>query len=182
MRTIELAEVRHKQMNYIIEKAKPSDAAGILEYLKQVGSETDNLTFGAEGLSLSVEEEAQFLASFENSDRNAMYLAKSDGRLVGDASFSSSPRERLRHRGQLAISVIKEAWGKGIGNALMLKIIEFAKDTAGVDLIQLEVRSDNERAIKLYQKHGFKKIGMFHGFLKINGELADFDLMNLYFD
>lgn len=168
-------------MDYIIEKAKPSDAAGILEYLKQVGSESDNLTFGAEGLPLSVEDEAAFLASFENSDRKVMFIAKSDGKIVGDASFTSSPRERLRHRGELAISVIKEAWGRGIGNALMLKIIEFAKDTAGVDIIQLEVRSDNESAIRLYEKHGFKKIGMFHGFLKINGELVDFDLMNLYF-
>ena len=169
-------------MNYTIEKARSSDAASILEYLKQVGSETDNLTFGAEGLPLSVEDEEKFIASYENSDRNVMYLAKSGGRIVGDVSFTSSPRERLRHRGELAISVIKEAWGKGIGNALMLKIIDFAKDTAGVDIIQLEVRSDNERAIKLYEKHGFKKIGMFHGFLKINGELVDFDLMNLYFD
>ena len=33
-------------MSIRIEKAVPSDAAKLLEYLKQVGGETDNLTFG----------------------------------------------------------------------------------------------------------------------------------------
>jgi RimJ/RimL family protein N-acetyltransferase len=169
-------------MNYNIEKAKPSDAKSILEYLKQVGSETDNLTFGAEGLSLSVEEEAQFIASFENSDRNVMYLAKSGGRIIGLACLTTSPRERLSHRGELAISVLKEAWGRGVGEALMRKIINFAKYTAGADLIHLQVRSDNERAIRLYEKFGFEKIGTFRGYMKIGGELIDCDLMNLYFD
>ena len=42
-----------------IEKAVPSDAALILDYLKQVGGETDNLTFGAEGHPFSAESEAE---------------------------------------------------------------------------------------------------------------------------
>ena len=37
-------------MGIIIEKATPSDAAMLLEYLKKVGGETDNLTFGPEGM------------------------------------------------------------------------------------------------------------------------------------
>lgn len=36
-------------MSIMIDKATPADAAAIIEYLKQVGAETDNLTFGAEG-------------------------------------------------------------------------------------------------------------------------------------
>lgn len=169
-------------MNYTIKKARPPDAAGILEYLRQVGSETDNLTFGAEGLPLSVEDEEKFIASYENSDRNVMYLAKSGGRIIGLACLTTSPRERLSHRGELAISVLKEAWGRGVGEALMRKIINFAKYTAGADLIHLQVRSDNERAIRLYEKFGFEKIGTFRGYMKIGGELIDCDLMNLYFD
>lgn len=39
----------------VIRKAAVSDAENILEYCKAVGAETDNLTFGAEGISLTVE-------------------------------------------------------------------------------------------------------------------------------
>ena len=75
---------------------------------------------------------------------------------------------------------LKEEWGNGIGSKLMLFVIDFAKDVAHAEIVSLEVRSDNERAIKLYEKYGFEKIGTFKGFFKIDGEKVDFDLMNLY--
>ena len=62
----------------------------------------------------------------------------------------------------------------------MEKIIEFAKNVARADIISLEVRSDNARAIHLYQKFGFEKFGTFKGYMKIRGEFVDFDFMNLY--
>ena len=37
-------------MNILITKAMPEDAKKLLEYLKKIGGETDNLTFGSEGL------------------------------------------------------------------------------------------------------------------------------------
>lgn len=42
-------------MNITIQRATTADAAAILEHLKQVGGETDNLTFGAEGMPFSIE-------------------------------------------------------------------------------------------------------------------------------
>lgn len=57
-------------MGIRIEKAAPCDAAMLLEYLKQVGGETDNLTFGPEGMPFSIEAEAEFISSMENSIDN----------------------------------------------------------------------------------------------------------------
>ena len=167
-------------MEFTIEKAKVSDAAAVLEYLKQIGGETDNLSFGAEGLPCSVEDEEKYIESLQDSASSTMFFAKCDGRIIGDASFSSSPRERIKHRGEIGISVDKEYWGNGIGSKLMEKIIDFAKNTAGCEIIHLQVRSDNERAIRLYKKYGFEKIGQFKGYVKIDGEYIDCDLMNLY--
>ena len=42
------------------------------------------------------------------------------------------------------------------------------------------MRSDNKRAIALYEKLGFRKLCTFPAFFKINGEAVDFDFMNLY--
>ena len=36
--------------DFIIEKASPKDASDLLEYLKRIGGESANLSFGAEGL------------------------------------------------------------------------------------------------------------------------------------
>ena len=86
----------------------------------------------------------------------------------------------MKHRGEFAVSVLKCEWGQGIGSMLLEAIIDFAKNIAHAEIISLEVRSDNERAIKLYEKYGFEKIGCFKGFFKIDGEYVDFELMNLY--
>ena len=42
---------------FVIERARPEEAAELLDYLKIVGGETDNLSFGAEGVLLSLEED-----------------------------------------------------------------------------------------------------------------------------
>ncbi|MBQ3010574.1 MAG: hypothetical protein IJD81_05245 [Oscillospiraceae bacterium] len=57
-------------MNVLIEKAVPADAEAILAYLKRVGGETDNLTFGREGLPFTVKAETEYLSDMENSCDN----------------------------------------------------------------------------------------------------------------
>lgn len=59
----------------------------------------------------------------------------------------------------------------------MEKLLDFAKNIAKSEVVSLEVRSDNQRAINLYQKFGFEKIGHFKGYFKIDNELIDFDIM-----
>ena len=49
----------------------------------------------------------------------------------------------------------------------------------GFEQLNLEVRSSNARAIRLYEKYGFRKLCTFPRFFKINGEYIDFGLMNL---
>lgn len=164
-------------MNVIIEKAKPADASALLAYLKQVGGETENLSFGGEGLPISVEAEAEYLASMENSRDNVMFLAKINGEIVGDASLSRMPR-RLRHRGDLGIAVAKEYWNQGIGRMLLSAIIDFAVEN-DFRIIDLQVRSDNFAAIHLYEKFGFRKFGTHPAFFETESGDVPFDYMIL---
>ena len=164
-------------MGIRIEKATPSDAAMLLEYLKQVGGETDNLTFGFEGMPFSVEVEAEFISNMENSRDDIMLLAKSDDKIVGCASLNRLPR-RMKHRGDFAVSVAKDYWNKGIGSQLLDNIIAFAREN-DFEVIDLQVRSDNKSAIHLYEKYGFKKIGEHPAFFRISDENISFDIMCL---
>ena len=164
-------------MSIRIEKAILSDEAKLLKYLKQVGGETDNLTFGPEGMPFSVEAEAEFISSMENSIDNIMLLAKSDDKIVGCASLNRLPR-RMKHRGDFAISVAKDYWNKGIGSQLLNNIIAFAKEN-DFEVIDLQVRGDNKSAIHLYEKHGFEKIGEHPAFFKIDDENISFYIMCL---
>lgn len=164
-------------MNVIIERASPADAKAVIEYLRQIGGESDNLTFGAEGLPITVEAEAKYLASMEHSRDSIMLVAKEDGKIVADASLSRLPR-RMSHRGELGVSVVKSHWNRGIASALLERIITFAKENA-FEIVELQVRSDNKSAIHLYEKYGFEKLCTYPGFFRIGEELVDFDYMFL---
>ena len=167
-------------MDIRIEKAAPGDAAILLEYLRQVGGETDNLTYGLEGMPFSVKAEAEFISNMENSGDDIMLLAKNGDKIVGCASLNRLPR-RMKHRGDLAISVAKDYWNKGIGSKLLDNIIVFAREN-DFQIIDLQVRSDNKSAIHLYEKYGFKKIGEHPAFFKIGDENISFDIMCLELD
>jgi len=165
-------------MNIEIRKARPEDAETILENLKKIGAESDNLTFGGEGLPFTVEQEQEYIRGLEGS-RNALFVALVDGKIVGDASFSVSPRERLSHRGEFGVSILKEYWGMGIGSRLLERVVDFAKNEAGAELVSLEVRCDNLRAIKLYERYGFEYVGRFKNYMKVGGESFDVWIMTL---
>ncbi len=164
-------------MNISIDRATCEDAAEVLQYLKQIGSETDNLTFGAEGLPYSTESEEEYISKIANSHDEVLLVAKENGKIIGDASLTRLPR-RMNHRGDLGISVLKEHWNKGIGSQLLNEIINFAKENS-FEIIDLQVRSDNLAAIHLYEKFGFKKIGKHPSFFKINNKEISFDYMYL---
>ena len=167
-------------MNIIYREAEPSDAGKFLEYSKIVGSETDNLTFGAEGLPLTISQEADFIRKFAGNPGSIMIVAFDEGELIGTGAVSVvSGKTRFAHRREIAISVRKDYWGKGIGTGIMNVLMDFAKKS-GAEVLELEVRSDNEAAISLYKKFGFEKIGTNEKFFKINGEFFAADYMNLY--
>ena len=167
-------------MNIIYREAEPSDAGKFLEYCKIVGSETDNLTFGAEGLPLTISQEADFIRKFAGNPGSIMIVAFDEGELIGTGAVSVvSGKPRFAHRREIAISVRKDYWGKGIGTGIMNVLMDFAKKS-GAEVLELEVRSDNEAAISLYKKFGFEKIGTNEKFFKINGEFFAADYMNLY--
>ena len=166
-----------KHAPFVIERAQAEDAAALLAYLKIVGGETENLSYGAEGISLDLAAEQAKLRSQANSADNVQYLAKADGEIIGTASLNRK-HKRMRHRGEFGISVKKAWWGSGAASALMEAILAFAREN-GFEQLNLEVRSDNIRAIRLYEKYGFRKLCVFPAFFKIDGQYIDFDLMTL---
>lgn len=161
----------------IIRKASRGDAEAIVAFLDTIGGESDNLSFGAEGLGITPESEADFIDRVSSDARSAFFIALRNGKVIGDVTLSGLPR-RMSHRAELSIAVAKSDWGKGIGSKLMERAIIHAAEN-GIEIINLEVRSDNERAIKLYGKYGFLKTGVSPASFMIDGKYYDADTMAL---
>jgi ribosomal protein S18 acetylase RimI-like enzyme len=77
---------------------------------------------------------------------------KLKGKSKGDGVAGTNPMELQR------IYTIQEYIGKGVGAELMKEAIRAAKER-GFNCLWLGVWEKNERAIKFYEKWGFKKVG-----------------------
>ena len=106
--------------NFEIVRAQAEDAAALLDYLKIVGGETDNLSFGAEGVPLDVEAEKAYLGVQAQSQDNIQLLAKANGEIIGTASLNRKQR-RMGHRAEFGISLKKAWWGCGAASALAVQ-------------------------------------------------------------
>ena len=161
----------------IVRPATPDDAEMTLAYLAQIAGESDNLSFGAEGLDMNVEQERGYIEGITG--RSLLLLGFIGDELAAMGALKCMRRERARHRASLSVTVRKKYWHRGIGTQMVSRLIEHARQ-GGISVIELEVRSDNVSAISLCQKMGFERIGVYPKFFRINGRDYDADLMNLY--
>lgn len=174
-------EIRLKdQRKCLLKNAERADAAAFLHYFSQAHAETDFLTTYADEGTHTVEDMEERLAVQKESRTEIEICAFVDGILVGSAgNHALSTREKLRHRADFGISILREYWGQGIGAALTGACIDCAKE-AGFRQLELEVVGDNENAVRLYKKYGFVEYGRNpRGFLTRDGRWQELVLMRL---
>ena len=68
----------------------------------------------------------------------------------------------------LTVGVAHDRWGEGIGTALVRSLLAEAA-RRGCTEVYLEVRVDNDRAQRLYQRHGFTRVGLRRGYYQPSG-------------
>lgn len=165
--------------NITIRKARVEDAQAIINYLDQIGKESDNLTFGEEGIGYTLEDEEKMIQGYEENLNSTMFIALDSNQIVSIGNLSASKRERTKHISVLGISVLKSHWNMGIGKQMMITLIDFAKQAPDTKAVHLEVRSDNRIAIHLYESVGFKKNSTIPEMMFIKDNYYDIDLMIL---
>lgn len=142
-------------MEFIIRPALPSDAPGFNALRRMPGVFENILGMPSEPLSRSEE----YLA---HPDRNAHRMVAvtrtpaGEELVIGTCGLTVSDHPRTRHTGSLGIMVHAGYQGMGVGNRLMASVLEIADNWLMLVRVELTVFCDNERAIALYQKHGFE--------------------------
>jgi RimJ/RimL family protein N-acetyltransferase len=163
----------------LIRRAEANDAAALLEYIEQISGETDFLSFEPGEFGYSLGEEVELIQRCQAAHNDLFILATIDGKIVGVLYFAGSKRYRMRHSGELGMSVVKDCWGLGVGSLLMDTLIEWARGSNPVTKLNLRVRTDNERAISLYRRKGFTVEGTIRKDFLINGKYFDHYWMGL---
>ncbi|MFG1930314.1 ribosomal protein S18-alanine N-acetyltransferase [Mycobacterium sp. NPDC048908] len=91
--------------------------------------------------------------------------ARADDKLVGYAGISRLGRKKPYEYEIHTIGVDPAYQGQGIGRRMMTELLDYASDGT----VFLEVRTDNEPAIALYQSLGFVNVGLRRRYYRASG-------------
>ncbi|MGL5651344.1 MAG: GNAT family N-acetyltransferase [Paraclostridium sp.] len=166
----------------ILRSPNKEDAQAMIDYLNIIGGESDFITFGKNEFSMSVEAEQDYIERVNSMNNSKNVLIIIENEIVGIASITSVQKERMKHNGTLGISLRKKYWGIGLGSEIMAYLIDWAKSNKITKKINLLVREDNIRGVKLYEKFGFEKEGLLKKDICVNGIYYNTIAMGLYID
>jgi putative acetyltransferase len=107
---------------------------------------------------------------------NHSFVAELDGRVVGMAGLHVRAGKE-RHSAWVGLMVHDEEHGRGIGRALMDRLIDLADRWLGLTRVDLTVRHDNHKAQQLYQTLGFVLEGTQRKAVFVDGEFHDVLMM-----
>ena len=94
-----------------------------------------------------------------NLDNSIILVAADRGRIVGHLQISIGTNPPFRSKGELFVYLHDDYQNLGLGAALMKEAIRAARERR-LHRIELTVVADNHRAIRLYEKVGFRHEGV----------------------
>lgn len=171
--------MKKEQLEITLADAMPKDAKALLDFYKEVGSETDFLSFGEEGLGINQEQETRYLKSLQEALNNRVLIARLGDDIIGVASIGAEQHAKVAHMGELGISILRRFWGLGLSRVMMEDMIDWATENDILRYLRLEVSKDNMRAISLYEKFGFEEIGVTPKGMYHDGAFHDLVMMGL---
>ena len=168
-----LVQTIQREGNVQIRDAKPDDAVAIARVYNQ-GIEDRVATLETE--LRSPEERAEWLAS--HGPRYPVLVAvDGSGNVLGWGSINVfNPRRAYEHVVDFSLYVAREHRGRGIGDAL-LGALEARARSLGYHKMVLAAFPTNLPGKRLYERHGFSLVGIYHEQGMLDGRWVDVMVM-----
>ena len=164
----------------VLRAPTPADAPEMLRYLIGIGGETEFvLVYPEERQGMTVEQEEAFIRRMVESDDVLFLVCEVEGHLAGCCQVDFNHRMKTAHRASVGLGLWKAYWSLGIGTAMLRELMAEAR-RRGVMLLELEFIEGNSRARALYEKLGFRVVGIHPDAIRLrDGSLRSEYLMQL---
>ena len=143
--------------NAVLKSPSPEDAEKLLKFIRQACGETDFLARYPEEWDITAEQEAAWINNLRSSSNTLPIACYVDREIVGNCELSFLSGQKMSHRATVAIAILRDCWGLGIGSVMFRELIA-AAEKRGTEIMELDYIEGNERARHLYEKFGFRII------------------------
>lgn len=101
-------------------------------------------------------------------------VAITNSKAIGMLGLHTAPSQpRRRHAATLGMAVHDDWHGRGVGTALIRAAVDLADHWLNLHRLELQVYTDNEPAVRLYERHGFVIEGTLKEYAFRNGAYVD---------
>jgi RimJ/RimL family protein N-acetyltransferase len=151
------AKVARDGRRWTLRPGRPTDGRALARLFADVRTEGRWLitTPGA----ISEPSEAFWISELIRAEESLALVAEADGEIVGNVLISVDRGRATEHIGVLSICIAIDWRDVGIGNELVAGAQAWARER-GLGKISLGVFPDNDRAIAVYERHGFVREGL----------------------
>ncbi len=147
---------------------REEDIDNIIDFLIKSAGETDYLLrYPEEYENITHDAEKNFLDRINSSENDAMIVCSVEGQIAGSCQITFFQGKKSFHRTRVAIALLCKFWNNGIGSKMFSELIRIAESRAGVEQIELEYIEGNSRARALYEKFGFRIVGVHPDAIKL---------------
>ncbi|WP_367619249.1 GNAT family N-acetyltransferase [Planococcus shenhongbingii] len=154
-----------------IREAARNDAEQLAEVMKNA-EESGYMLFDPGEREIVLESFAAFIEATNQQEKSRIFIVCEKKRIIGYLIARSEKPKRISHRAHLVIGIHSDSRGKGIGKALFLHMLDWAKKV-NLHRLDLTVVAGNEAAVALYKKMGFEIEGVKRDSLVINNHYVD---------
>ncbi len=142
------------QPTYRLRTLEAKDAPRMLEWMRDENA-TQYLRIGGRNVAQS---DVESFIAHANDAGDTVHRAVVDSSDTYLGTISLKNISKRRDDAEYAIAMHPDAWGTGAARAATEQILSYAFDTLGLDRVYLNVRVENARANRFYEKVGFRYV------------------------
>lgn len=120
---------------------------------------------------INPDEHFGWIGRLKGASHTKFFAVLTDGKIIGGVSISGI--DERHKRADWAFYLSEDCQGKGIGSALERQFVTMAFEKFGIEKLNCEVISFNDRVVKLHQKFGFQIEGTRREHVIRDGEKFD---------
>ena len=140
---------------FIVRRPTENDADDIINYSRTLFASTDQLLTTLEEYSITIENEKDWINSFNENPNAKILMAELNNQIIGLLFFVANSKKKNSHTGEFGVSVHPEFQGINVGRILVEALLAWARENSKIEKIYLNVFNTNRPAIKLYEDLGF---------------------------
>ena len=163
----------------IIREAAIEDSNGLINCAKSY-MKNEFIPLTESEFNPTIKEHEDWIRGFLENENNLLLVVEADGEIIGNIDLTSNKRKMLKHTGFIGMGIHQDWQNQGIGTIMISKIKEWSIMNPNLELLWLQVFSNNLKGIHLYSKSGFIENGRQTKFIKTEkNEYIDNVIMTL---